>query len=183
MGDNYNNFFKKNTNYSGNSFEYYEDTHDKNGVYRPLPSGFVVDNTKQLKKGLLPSINNSSFLQNNNGSFGNSSLSYSNGLVGAMPLPNETEAIMPRNYQNVVVYEPKSPEDVQYLIDFLKRKEPAIVDLNKQDVSVAQRILDQLSGAIYALNGNILKINASSNIFFLSPEGVMISTPIRNINE
>ena len=33
-------------------------------------------------------------------------------------------------FQNVVVYEPRTPEDVQLLIDYLKQHEPAVVNFD-----------------------------------------------------
>ena len=77
--------------------------------------------------------------------------------------------------QNVVLYSPKSFEDVQMLIDFLKRHEPAVVDLAGVADASAQRILDFLSGAIYALSGSIHRISGS--IFLLTPSGVNITVP------
>lgn len=88
-------------------------------------------------------------------------------------LPNASEAITPPNYQNVIVYKPTTPDDVQTLIDFLKRREPAIVNLDDVEETSAQRVLDFVSGAIYALNGSIHRI--SGNIFLLSPEGIEVA--------
>ena len=88
----------------------------------------------------------------------------------------DTQYVPPRLYQNVVVYSPTTPEDVQTLIDYQKRREPAVVNLDGVgDPTIAQRILDFISGAIYALNGSVHRI--SSNIFLLSPEGVEITVP------
>ena len=81
------------------------------------------------------------------------------------------------SYQNVVVYEPQTPEDVQFLIDYLKQREPAVVNLNNIEPAAAQRILDFVSGAIYALSGSVHRIERSGNIFLLSPEGVGITVP------
>lgn len=78
-------------------------------------------------------------------------------------------------FQNVVVYEPHTPEDVQLLIDYLKQHEPAVVNLNNVDPESAQRILDFVSGATYALSGSVHRIE--SNIFLLSPQGVGITVP------
>lgn len=95
---------------------------------------------------------------------------------GPSPLPDKSGYIAPRFYQNVVVYEPRMPEDVQMLIDYLKRREPAIINLNDlEDVVVAQRILDFLSGAEYALGGSVHLI--ADNIFLFTPEGVEITVP------
>ena len=80
-----------------------------------------------------------------------------------------------RDYRNVLVYEPKKCSDVQTLIDYLKRKEPAIINLDGTDPATAQRILDFTAGAVYALSGSVLRI--SGNIFLLSPEGVGVTVP------
>ena len=91
-------------------------------------------------------------------------------------LPDKNQYIAPRFYRNVVVYEPRTPEDVQILIDYLKRREPAIINLNDiDDTTIAQRILDFLSGAEYALGGSVHLI--ADNIFLLTPEGVEITVP------
>lgn len=88
---------------------------------------------------------------------------------------DDTQKILPRDYQNVLVYEPTNCNDVQILIDYLKRKEPAIINLDTVDPAAAQRILDFTSGAIYALNGSVMRI--SGNIFLFSPEGVGVTVP------
>lgn len=77
--------------------------------------------------------------------------------------------------QNVVLYSPKSMNDIQTLIDFLKRREPVVVELAGVADSSAQRILDFLSGAIYALSGSLHRISGS--IFLLTPTGVNITVP------
>jgi len=83
-----------------------------------------------------------------------------------------------RSYSSVFVYQPRSAEDVQVLINYLKKREPAIINLDGVDEEVAQRILDFISGAIYALFGSVHRI--SGNIFLLTPEGVDISIPYDN---
>ncbi|MDR1138915.1 MAG: cell division protein SepF [Clostridiales bacterium] len=93
-----------------------------------------------------------------------------------IPLPNSNSTVVPRNYQNLVIYHPSTPEDVEMLIDYLRRKEPAIINLDNVDDVRAQRVLDFVSGAIFALNGSIQRV--SSNIFLLCPEGLQITTPI-----
>ncbi len=87
----------------------------------------------------------------------------------------EEPAAPARDYRNVLVYEPKKCSDVQTLIDYLKRKEPAIINLDGTDPATAQRILDFTAGAMYALSGSVLRI--SGNIFLLSPEGVGVTVP------
>ncbi len=76
---------------------------------------------------------------------------------------------------NVNIYSPTTFEDIQTLIDFLKRNEQVIVDFSSLDQTGAYRIMDFMSGAIYALDGSIKEIKA--NIFLFAPRGVSISVP------
>ncbi len=76
----------------------------------------------------------------------------------------------------VLIYKPVSYEDTQSIIDNLKEKKPIIVNLDELDTDVAQRILDFISGAVYALSGNIRK--AARNIFVVAPFNVDVSTNV-----
>lgn len=76
---------------------------------------------------------------------------------------------------NMIIYSPKTYRDVKKLIDYLKNREPIIVDLAEIKRDKGQRILDFLSGAIYALNGSMHKISGS--IYLLTPDGVNIMVP------
>lgn len=69
--------------------------------------------------------------------------------------------------QKMIVYHPVTYEDAQSIIDNLRGNKPVIVNMEDLDVAAAQRILDFLSGAIYALEGNVRKI--SRNIFVMAP--------------
>lgn len=84
-------------------------------------------------------------------------------------------------YHNIMVYEPHTSQDVQKLIDFLKTRESAIVNLENVEDEISQRVLDFVSGAIYALNGSVHRI--SGNIFLLSPQGVGITNGNNNDEE
>ena len=74
----------------------------------------------------------------------------------------------------LLIYKPLSYEDTQNIIDNLKEKKSIVVNLDELDVDVAQRILDFISGAVYALNGNIRK--AARNIFVVAPFNVDVTT-------
>ena len=90
------------------------------------------------------------------------------GKVVGMPAPQNANAKM-----KVVVYQPASNEDTQDIIDSLKFRKPVIVNLDELDIEVAQRALDFVSGAVYALNANIQKVARS--IYVCTPNGVDIS--------
>lgn len=80
-----------------------------------------------------------------------------------------------KNFNNVMVYKPMSEIESKTIIDFIKRGEPAIIDLEKAETQVSQRILDFVSGAAYALSGTVHRV--SGNIFLLSPKGVEVTVP------
>ena len=67
----------------------------------------------------------------------------------------------------MIVYYPVSYEDTKNIIDNLKSRKPIIVNMETIDVDVAQRILDFISGACYALGGVVYKV--SSKIFAVGP--------------
>lgn len=73
----------------------------------------------------------------------------------------------------MVVFQPQTYEDTQTIIDNLKARKPVIVNLESLNVDVAQRVLDFISGAIYALDGSVRKV--SKGIFLLAPKGIDIS--------
>ena len=78
--------------------------------------------------------------------------------------------------ENKVVFcSPQSYEDIQKLIDSLKKKQSLIVDVSDLDAKNTQRYLDFLSGAIYALNGSYQKIDNKK--FYFAPQGVSITIP------
>ncbi|MGF6376185.1 cell division inhibitor SepF [Clostridiales Family XIII bacterium PM5-7] len=73
----------------------------------------------------------------------------------------------------LVLIEPKSFEECPKLVDSLKGRRPVIINLEKMETEVARKIFDFLSGATYALNGNVQKV--ANNIFIFAPENVAIS--------
>lgn len=87
-------------------------------------------------------------------------------------LPKASDPIVPTVSSHFVVYTPRNDKDVQAFIDFLTRREPAIVNLDGVNPADAQRALDFISGAAYALDAKMTRV--SGNIFAISPEGMEI---------
>ncbi|MBR5816803.1 MAG: cell division protein SepF [Anaerotignum sp.] len=73
----------------------------------------------------------------------------------------------------VVIIKPECYEDSQEICDQIKTKRPVVVNLEKVEYPVAQRIMDFLSGTCYALEGAIQRV--ANNIFIIAPENVDIS--------
>ena len=67
----------------------------------------------------------------------------------------------------LVVIEPKGFDECPKLVDNLKSRKPVIVNMEELEIDCAQRILDFMAGAIYALDGTIYKI--SRGIFVVAP--------------
>ncbi len=69
---------------------------------------------------------------------------------------------------------PDKFSDVEELIKKLQKSEGAIVDFEGVPPHIAQRMLDFLSGAVFALNGAINKLKYK--MYILIPCGVKINT-------
>lgn len=83
--------------------------------------------------------------------------------------------------KNVVFFYPKNYQEVQKLVDYLKQGESAILNLDGISDDEAQRMLDFVSGAVYALNGSTQRV--SGNIFLLTPEGLNIMIPNEDLKQ
>ncbi|RKN86877.1 cell division protein SepF [Paenibacillus ginsengarvi] len=76
----------------------------------------------------------------------------------------------------VVLNEPRSYEETQEIADHLRSRRPVVVNLQRVRTEQAIRIVDFLSGTVYALNGGITKIGP--NIFLCTPESIEIQGAI-----
>lgn len=102
---------------------------------------------------------------------GNNSSNYSNSQANSRVSSISSSSNNPGI--RMVVFQPQTYEDTQTIIDNLKAKKPIIVNLENLNIDVAQRVLDFISGAIYALDGSVRKV--SKGIFLLAPRGVDIA--------
>lgn len=73
----------------------------------------------------------------------------------------------------VVVVEPKTFDEAKSIADHLKNRRQVILNLEKSDRDLAQRIIDFISGTTYALNGSMQKVG--THIFVFAPSHVDIS--------
>ncbi|MED4603630.1 cell division protein SepF [Paenibacillus validus] len=79
----------------------------------------------------------------------------------------------------VVLHEPRSYEETQEIADHLRSRRPVVVNLHRVRSDQATRIVDFLSGTVYALNGSISKIGP--NIFLCTPDTVEIHGSISEL--
>lgn len=79
----------------------------------------------------------------------------------------------------VVLNEPRTYEETQEIADHLRSRRPVVVNLHRVRPDQATRIVDFLSGTVYALSGSISKIGP--NIFLCTPDTVEIHGSISEI--
>lgn len=85
-------------------------------------------------------------------------------------------SIHSQKQSKVVLSEPRSYDEAQDIADQLRSRRSVVVNLQRVRNDQAMRIIDFLSGTVYALSGNISKVG--SNIFLLVPENVEVSGAI-----
>lgn len=176
-------FLRGASNYNGGQPEYFEDTHDANGNYiggAPVMQQQLPDYTKpsfsQAPQYTPPSsaAQRTEYNLNNAPQF----VKFNSGNVQpqAMPLPTTEQYISPQLNQNFVLYHPRTTADVEQLIAYLRRREPALVDLDPiADSPEAQRLMDFTSGAAYALGDRIMTIRR--NLFLITPDTIDVLKP------
>lgn len=76
----------------------------------------------------------------------------------------------------VMLYEPKSYSEVQEIADNLLNKRAVVINLQKVDRNQAKRIVDFLSGTVYAVKGDIQKLGEST--FLCTPDNVEVKGTI-----
>jgi cell division inhibitor SepF len=92
---------------------------------------------------------------------------------------NNVVSIHSQKNVKMVLYEPKSYEEAQEIADHLRSHRSVVVNLQRVRNDQALRIIDFLSGTIYALSGGISKIGG--NIFLCTPDTVEIQGAISEL--
>lgn len=104
----------------------------------------------------------------------NTSNSKANNVV-SIHAAREKEAI------RLMLFEPRSYGDAQDIADNLRYRRPVVMNLQRVEKDQAKRIVDFISGTVYALNGDIQKVG--DHIFVCTPDHVDIQGNISSIIE
>ena len=67
----------------------------------------------------------------------------------------------------LVIMQPQNFEESRDIANHLKERKPIVVNLEYVEKTVSRRIVDFLSGAVYALDGDIRKV--ANHIFLITP--------------
>lgn len=96
--------------------------------------------------------------------------------VPVMSLPKQAKVVgLPtaRGAMRLMVVHPQSYEQGAVLAENLKNYRPVIVNLEKMPAEEARRLLDFLSGAVFALGGQVSRV--SNGIFVFTPSNIDLS--------
>ena len=81
----------------------------------------------------------------------------------------------------MILLEPRAYSEAQQIADHLKKRNTVVVNLKRVTSDQAKRIMDFLSGTIYAIKGNIQKIG--SGIFLCTPNNINVQGKITDEND
>lgn len=97
------------------------------------------------------------------------------GAMSSLPTSANFNSFGLQPESNIIMVEPATHKEIQQVIDYLKQGQSIAVNLEGIADEDRMRILDFLSGAIYGLNGSILRWHG--DLFLLTPEGHKILRP------
>jgi cell division inhibitor SepF len=72
----------------------------------------------------------------------------------------------------MMIVEPESFDDSQSIADFLRDRKPVVINFESTEPDISKRVVDFVSGATYALDGNIQKVG--KDIFLCVPSNVTV---------
>ena len=88
---------------------------------------------------------------------------YEEGTTVASPVSNE---------KTIKLLEPRAYSESQQIADYLKKKTSVIVNLKRVTPDQGKRIVDFLSGTLYAIEGDLQKLGGG--IFLCTPHGMNV---------
>ncbi len=76
----------------------------------------------------------------------------------------------------MILFEPRAYSESTQIVDYLKSRNTVVVNLKRVTPDQAKRIVDFLTGSLYAMNGNLQKLGGG--IFLCAPNNVNIQGKI-----
>lgn len=103
------------------------------------------------------------------------------GLIGEEYYAVTAEEMLEEHGSKMILLEPRAFSEAQQIADYLRSRNTVVVNLKRVTSDQAKRIIDFLSGTIYALGGSIQKIGGG--IFLCTPNNVNIQGKITDEKE
>ncbi|MCY6483723.1 cell division protein SepF [Clostridium aestuarii] len=91
---------------------------------------------------------------------------------------NKVVSIHTASSTKVVIVKPNDYDEAIGICDHLKNRKITVVNMTKLESKVAQRLLDFMAGASYALDGSLEKVEGG--VYLLSPSNVDISNEFKD---
>ena len=76
----------------------------------------------------------------------------------------------------MILLEPRAFSEAQTISDYLKSRNTVVVNLKRVTPEIAKRIVDFLSGSVYAIGGDLQKLG--NGIFLCTPNNVNVEGKI-----
>ena len=76
----------------------------------------------------------------------------------------------------MILFEPRAYSESQQIADYLKKRNAVVVNLKRVTSDQAKRIVDFLSGTLYAINGGLQKLG--TGIFLCTPNNIDVEGSI-----
>ena len=87
-----------------------------------------------------------------------------------------TEGNIPVGNGKMILLEPRAFSESQQIADHLKKRNTVVVNMKRVTSEQAKRIIDFLSGTVYAIGGDLQKIGVG--IFLCTPKNVNVEGSI-----
>lgn len=84
--------------------------------------------------------------------------------------------IVPSGTGKMILLEPRAFSESQQIADHLKKRNTVVVNMKRVTSEQAKRIIDFLSGTVYAIGGDLQKIG--TGIFLCTPKNVNVEGSI-----
>ena len=76
----------------------------------------------------------------------------------------------------MILLEPRAFSEAQTIADYLKSRNTVVVNLKRVTPEIAKRVVDFLSGSVYAIGGDLQKLG--NGIFLCTPNNVNVEGKI-----
>lgn len=90
---------------------------------------------------------------------------------------NKLVSIKSNSLPKVLLKSPQEFQDIMEIVDSLKARKIVVMNINEIEPRLAQRMIDYIVGACYALNGEFQEITKS--IYLIAPDSVEISNELK----
>lgn len=99
-----------------------------------------------------------------------------NNSRNVVTMNNSAQQITEHDSSKMCLFEPRVFSDTQDIADELKNRRATLVNLQRIDKVSAKRIIDFLSGTVYAIGGDIQRVG--TDIFLCTPDNVEVAGSI-----